>query len=295
MSTENQKEQIEMQEKMISDVLDKIKHRIVVFSGKGGVGKTTVSVNLAYALQSKGNKTGLLDADITGPNVPKMLGLSGQIYSHHNRLIPQESHNLKVISIANIIQSDQPVIWRGPLRSRLLCQFLGEVEWGQLDYLVADLPPGTGDEILTITEKMEPDLAIIVTTPQEVSLVDSARAINMAKKMNVRSIGVVENMSGLLCPKCGTRIELFGSGGGRRQAAELNVSFLGILPIDMEARKMADQGKLIIHENTQAHLSTAIWEIVKVIENVFYDNNEVPGSRELQSFDKMDACSKRDL
>lgn len=269
MSTENQKEQVEMQDKMISDALGKIKHRIVVFSGKGGVGKTTVSVNLAYALQSKGNKTGLLDADITGPNVPKMLGLSNHLAYYHNRFIPNVRHNMKVISIGNIIESGQPVVWRGPLRSRLLYQFLGEVEWGQLDYLVADLPPGTGDEILTITQKMKPDLAIIVTTPQEVSLVDSARAINMAKKMEIPNIGVIENMSGLTCPICGTQIDLFGIGGGRKQAMEMEVSYLGTLPIDIDARKMADEGKLIIHENKQAHISVAIREIVKVIENVF--------------------------
>lgn len=276
MSTENKKKQIELRDKMIADNLGKIKHRIVVFSGKGGVGKTTVSVNLAYGLQSKGNKTGLLDADVTGPNVPKLLGLNGQLFLHHDRLIPQEIYNMKVVSIAGMIPSGQPVIWRGPMRSNLLNQFLGEVEWGPLDYLVADLPPGTGDEILTMTQKMEPDLAIIVTTPQEVSLIDSARAINMAKKMEIPNIGVIENMSGLRCPKCGTRIDLFGSGGGKRQAEELMVSFLGELPMDIEARRMADNGKLIVYEKKEAAISIAILDIVKRIGEIYNYNSKTP-------------------
>jgi len=276
MSTENKKEQIEIRDKMIADNLGRIKHHIVVFSGKGGVGKTTISVNLAYGLQSKGNKTGLLDADVTGPNVPKLLGLNGQLFLHHDRIIPQEIYNIKVVSIAGMIPSGQPVIWRGPMRSNLLYQFLGEVEWGPLDYLVADLPPGTGDEILTMTQKMEPDLAIIVTTPQEVSLIDSARAINMAKKMEIPNIGVIENMSGLKCPKCGARIEPFGTGGGKKQAEELMVSFLGELPMDIEARRMADNGKLIVYEKKEAAISIAILDIVKRIGEIYNNNSKTP-------------------
>ncbi len=269
MDEKTKKEQIEMRDRMISDALGRIKHRIVVFSGKGGVGKTTVSVNLAYGLQSRGKKTGLLDADVTGPNIPKLLGLRGQLPIYHNRIIPRKKYNMKVVSIANIIQPGQPVIWRGPMRSILLDQFLGEVEWGQLDYLIADLPPGTGDEILTMTQKMKPHLALIVTTPQEVSLVDSARAINMARKMEIPNIGVIENMSGLTCPECGTLIDLFGSGGGQKQAEELNVLFLGKLPIDIETRKMADEGKLIIHENADKKISVALLDIVNKIVEIF--------------------------
>lgn len=269
MLTDEQKKQIEIQNKVIANNIHKIKHRIVVFSGKGGVGKTTVSVNIAYGLQVRGNKTGILDADITGPNVPKMLGLSGELFIENKRVIPREINSVKVVSIANIIPPDQPVIWRGPLRSKLLFQFLGDVEWGHLDYLVADLPPGTGDEIITMTQKMEPDLAIIVTTPQEVSLVDSRRAVNMAKQMKIPKIGVIENMSGLICPECGYRIDLFGSGGGKKQAEEMNVLYLGMLPIDIEARKMADEGKPIILENKDAGISVAIFEILNIIENIF--------------------------
>ena len=181
MLTDEQKEQIEIENKAISKNIHNIRHRILVFSGKGGVGKTTVSVNLAYGLRIKGYRTGLLDADVTGPDVPKMLGLTGEMHVHERRIVPHICHDLKVVSIASLLQPDQPVIWRGPMRSKVLHQFLGDVEWGKLDYLVADLPPGTGDEIISLTQKMEPDLAIIVTTPQEISLIDSARAINMAR------------------------------------------------------------------------------------------------------------------
>lgn len=269
VSEEEKRAQIEIRDKLITANLDRIKHRIVVFSGKGGVGKTTVSVNLAYGLQSKGHKTGLLDADITGPNVPQLLGLSGELLIHRDRILPQEIYDMKVVSIASMIQAGQPVIWRGPMRSNLLNQFLGEVEWGPLDYLVADLPPGTGDEILTMTQKMEPDLAIIVTTPQEVSLIDSARAVNMAKKMEIPNIGIIENMSGMICPGCGEEISIFGKGGGKKQAEELMVSFLGELPMDVEARKMADSGRLIVHEDKAAAISTALMDVIKGIEKIF--------------------------
>jgi ATP-binding protein involved in chromosome partitioning len=266
MPSTEQKEQTEIQDKMIADNLRAIKHRIVVFSGKGGVGKTTVSVNLAHGLRLRGYTSGILDADVTGPNVPKMLGLEGQIHVQNGRLVPQVKWGVEVVSIANAIPSDQPVIWRGPMRSKLLHQFLADVNWGALDYLVADLPPGTGDEIITMTQKMRPDLAVIVTTPQEMSLIDSGRAINMAKKMGIPEIGVIENMSGLACPECGFQIDLFGSGGGKKQAQEMRVSFLGSLPIDVKARKSADEGKPMIVENAKAGLSPAMLEIISRIE-----------------------------
>lgn len=268
MLTEEQKRQIEQQNRTIANNMHSIKRRIVVFSGKGGVGKTTVSVNLAYGLQMNGNRAGILDADVTGPNVPKMLALRGDVHAADGRIAPQQSHGVKVISIAHFLPPDQPVMWRGPMRSKLLHQFLGDVEWGQLDYLVADLPPGTGDEIITLTEKMEPDLAVIVTTPQEVSLIDSARAINMAKKMNVPRIGVIENMSGLICPQCGCNIDLFGAGGGKMQVEKMNVLFLGRLPIDIETRKLSDRGKPVVSENGDADISVAIKGIVGTIEDM---------------------------
>ena len=266
--TEEQKKQIELENNKISENIHRIKHRVVVFSGKGGVGKTTVSVNLAYGLYMLGNKTGILDADVTGPNVPQMIGARADLRFDDNRIIPQKKMGVKLVSMANVLPPNEAVIWRGPMRSKLLNQFLGDVEWGQLDYLVADLPPGTGDEILTMTQKMEPELAIIVTTPQEVSLIDSARAINMAKKMEVPRIALIENMSGLICPECGSRIDLFGTGGGKKQAEEMIVTFLGSIPINIRARQLADEGKPIILEDTESDISKSIKRIVDKIEKL---------------------------
>ncbi len=258
---------IQEQQKRIKEVLAGIKHRVVVFSGKGGVGKTTVAVNLAYALAKRGKRVGLLDADITGPNVPKMIGLHEVPHAtDDNRMVPPEKDGIKVISLATLIPPDSPVIWRGPLRSKALDQFLGDVVWGELDYLVADLPPGTGDEVLTMAQRMEPQLAVIVTTPQEMALIDSRRAINMAKKMGIPKIGVVENMSGLRCPHCGKEIDLFGTGGGERAARELNVHFLGKIPLDLKTREGADEGRPILLEDEEAEISQALLQVAdKVI------------------------------
>jgi ATP-binding protein involved in chromosome partitioning len=272
MLTAEQKNKIDIENKKIADNIRQIRHRIVVFSGKGGVGKTTASVNLAYGLHIHGYKTGILDADITGPDIPKMTGIQGEWHIKGKKIIPQESHGIKVVSMANILPPGQAVIWRGPLRSKMLNQFLRDVEWGKLDYLVADLPPGTGDEILTMAQNMEPNLAIIVTTPQELSLIDSARAISMAKEMSITKIALIENMSGLICPQCGHRIDLFGSGGGKKQAEEMNIDFLGAIPINLEARKLADNGKSIIIENKEADMSVMIYHIVREIESIFSEN-----------------------
>jgi Mrp family chromosome partitioning ATPase len=275
MNSDKVNEQIKSEQNKIADNLANIKHRIVVFSGKGGVGKTTVSVNLAFGLYVNGFKVGILDADVTGPNVPKMIGLTGmagQPTSNHNQIIPIECKGIKAISVANLITPDQPVIWRGPMRSKLLNQFLSDVDWGTLDYLVADLPPGTGDEILTMTQNMHPNMAIIVTTPQEVSLIDSLRAVNMAKKMDIPHIALIENMSGLNCPNCNHFFDLFGMGGGQRQAKELGITFLGKLPINLETRKLADNGKPIILENVKADISISIMEIIKNIDKILNKN-----------------------
>lgn len=269
MMTQEQKEQIELENKKIADNISQVKKRIVVFSGKGGVGKTTVSVNISYGLHMHGFKTGILDADITGPNVPKMTGIKGEVHTQDNKILPQESRGVKVISMANLLPPDKAIVWRGPMRSKMINEFLGNVSWGDLDYLVADLPPGTGDESLTIAQSMKPDMAIIVTTPQEVSLIDSARAISMAKNLNIPNIVLVENMSGFICPNCGHQINLFGSGGGKKQAEELDIPFLGAIPINLEARELADNGKSIIIENKEADISKAINNIVKEIEKIF--------------------------
>jgi ATP-binding protein involved in chromosome partitioning len=252
---------IEEEEKKIEENISKINHRIAVFSGKGGVGKTTVSVNLAYGLQTEGLTAGILDADITGPNVPKMLDINDELIYLDNKIIPFERYGVKVISMASLIKSGQPVIWRGPMRSKVINQFLADVDWGVLDYLIADLPPGTGDEILTIAQKMKPDYAVIVTTPQDVSVIDAERAINMAKKLEIPFIGVVENMSGFVCPHCGAVLNIFGEGGGKTLAEKYQVQFLGSVPIDIDARILGDRGKPIVLEKPDCEVTKSFKSI----------------------------------
>lgn len=268
MSTVTQAKRVASDKQRITDNIHDVRHRIAVLSGKGGVGKTTISVNLAFALRLKGMKAGILDADVTGPNVAKMLGIDGELRLENRRIVPWIENEVKVVSLANALPPGQPVIWRGPMRSRLLQQFLGDVEWGKLDYLVADLPPGTGDEIITIAQEMKPDLAIVVTTPQEVSLMDSRRAINMARKMDVPKVALIENMSGLLCPQCGERIDLFGRGGGQKQALEESILYLGALPIDIDARRTSDEGRPIVMVNREAQISAAFRAIADEIDDL---------------------------
>ena len=237
-----QAELLQRQQQRMQQNLAQIKHRVVVFSGKGGVGKTTVAVNLAFSLVQLGQKVGLLDADVTGPNVPEMIGLHESPLGDESGIEPLQKAGLKVISIGFLIDRDQPVIWKGPLRSNLLRQFLADVRWGALDFLIADLPPGTGDEVLTMAQDMKPELAVVVTTPQEIALTDTRRAIKMALTLKIPKIGVVENMSGFVCPNCGQQFNIFDVGGGEREAKELGVKFLGRLPIDIRMREGADKG-----------------------------------------------------
>ena len=246
--------------------MKRIKHKIVIASGKGGVGKSTVTVNLAAALRSLGYKVGILDGDITGPDIPKLLGIEDQkLMAGPSGLEPADADGIKAISMALLLQSrDSPVVWRGPMKMAALKQFIGEVNWGDLDFLLVDLPPGTSDEPISIAQLIPAlDGAIIVTTPQEVALLDSRKAVNMFLMMNVPMLGIVENMSGLVCPHCGQKIDVFKTGGGQTAASELGVPFLGAIPLDTEIGSLGDMGKTFANSKTPA--AKAFEEIVKSI------------------------------
>ncbi|RUM43174.1 MAG: ATP-binding protein [Desulfurobacterium sp.] len=257
--------------------LSKIKHRIGILSGKGGVGKTTVATNLATELAKRGFKVGLLDADLHGPNVAKMLGAEGQrLFADPKSqtikpFIPLGMPNLKVVSMAFLLENpDQPVIWRGPLKHQAIKQFLAEIDWGELDFLIVDLPPGTGDEALSVGQLIKPmDGFVIVTTPQEVSLLDTKKSISFAKMMNVPVIGIVENMSGLICPHCGKEIELFKKGGGEKAAEELGIPFLGRVPIEPAVVEAGDRGVPVVVSHPESPSAKAFSQIAdKVLEAV---------------------------
>jgi ATP-binding protein involved in chromosome partitioning len=251
-----------------------VKHVVLVLSGKGGVGKSTVSVNLAYALSAHGYRVGLLDLDIHGPNIPKMLGLEGRRLSMDGDLIEpvQVTGNLAVVSMAFLLpDTSTPVIWRGPMKMSAIQQFLSEVDWGSLDFLVVDLPPGTGDEALSIAQ-LAPNLrgAIVVTTPQDVATIDAKKAVKFVEALGLRVIGIIENMSGMICPHCKEEIDLFGKGGGKKIAEELGVPFLGSIPIDPEMRKAGDEGHPFIfaHEKSESwkRVTEVMEALVKIVE-----------------------------
>lgn len=239
----------------IVDRMARIKHKIIIASGKGGVGKSTVSVNLARALQMKGLRVGVLDADITGPDIPKLLGIEDQkLMQGKEGIEPANAQGIKAASMALILSSrDTPVVWRGPMKMAAIKQFIQDVNWGDLDFLIIDLPPGTSDEPLSVLQLI-PDLAgaIIVTTPQEVALLDSRKAVNMVKAMKLPVLGIVENMSGLKCPHCQELINIFSSGGGQKMAEEVDVPFLGSIPIDPQVCALGDSGQTFTGCKTQA-------------------------------------------
>ncbi len=224
-------------------LLPNVKNIIAVGSGKGGVGKSTVSVNLAVALAQSGAAVGLLDADITGPNIPMMLGVEGQPKAAaNNKISPLERHGVKCISIQFFVPEGQPIVWRGPLVGGAIQQFLRDVDWGDLDYLVVDLPPGTSDAQLTLAQSVPLSGAVLVTTPQEVALSDVGKALAMFKRLSVPILGLVENMAGFACPHCGEITEIFGRGGGERFCQEHGVDFLGGVPLDVTVRQGGDVG-----------------------------------------------------
>ena len=222
-----------------------IQNVVAVGSGKGGVGKTTVAVNLAIALSRQGNRVGLLDADVYGPNVPLMMGVRAQPQAIGERIQPIEKHGLRVMSMGFLNPGDKPLVWRGPMLHSVIQQFLRGVDWGELDYLVIDLPPGTGDVQITLIQTAPLTGAIVVTTPSDVSLEDARKAINMFEQVRVPIIGVVENMSYLNCPHCHEPIDVFSHGGGKRTAESMNVPFLGELPLHPEIRIGGDTGNPI--------------------------------------------------
>jgi ATP-binding protein involved in chromosome partitioning len=231
-----------------ADVLPGVKNTIAVASGKGGVGKSTVSVNLAVALAQEGARVGLVDADIYGPSIPLMMGITGRPGVRNQRLQPMENWGVKVMSIGFLVDPMQAVIWRGPMASGAIKQFMTDVDWGELDYLVFDLPPGTGDIQLTLVQTIPLTGAVIVTTPQDISLADARKGYVMFEKVNVPILGLIENMSYYVCTHCGHREEIFDNGGGRRAAEELGVPFLGEIPIFTSIRVSGDAGKPVVLE-----------------------------------------------
>lgn len=248
--------------------LQKIKNKLVVLSGKGGVGKTSVTVNIALALAQKGFKVGIMDVDLHGPDVPRMLGLDGMLdLSANQKLAPMSySENLTAVSIESLIaRKDDAIIWRGPLKYSAIQQFIGEVEWGDLDYLIIDSPPGTGDEPLTIAQTISDAQAIIVTTPQEVSLADVRKSISFCRTVKMEIFGLIENMSGFTCPHCNEMVDLFGSGGGEKTAAATGIRFLGRIPFDLNVVACGDAGVSFQEKYADSQVTQAFADIAEAI------------------------------
>lgn len=243
-----------------------VKNLIAVASGKGGVGKTTVAVNLALALVKLGNRVGLLDADVYGPNVPIMLGSTTEpMATAQQRIIPVDAQGLKMISMGLLNPGDKPVIWRGPMLHSVITQFLRHVEWGELDYLVIDLPPGTGDVQLTLIQTVAVSGAVVVTTPSTVALADVRKAIEMFRQVNVEVLGVVENMSTFSCPHCGKPVDIFGHGEGSKTAIEYGVPLLGEVEIDPRIRIGGDTGKPVAAQGEAAPAAQSLYRVAKAV------------------------------
>jgi Mrp family chromosome partitioning ATPase len=238
-----------MQDQLIKMTLERIRYKLFVMSGKGGVGKSSISVNIAAALAASGYKVGLMDVDIHGPSVPRLLGLTGQLETDRGSLVKPKAYNdnLHVVSMDSLLlDPDQAVLWRGPMKTSAIRQFISDVQWGDLDFLVVDSPPGTGDEPMTVLKLIPEALAVVVTTPQEVSLADVRKAINFLQYAQANILGVVENMSGLACPHCGKEIDLFKKGGGEALAKQYGLEFLGAIPLDPATVVAGDMGTPVV-------------------------------------------------
>ena len=262
----NESEQEFAERQALQSRLCQIKHKIMVMSGKGGVGKSTVAVNLAMSLALAGKKVGLLDVDIHGPSVPTMLGLEGAtIDNGPEGMIPVELGRLKVMSMGFLLRNpDDAVIWRGPIKGSVIRQFLADVAWGALDYLIIDVPPGTGDEPLSICQLIRPiDGAVVVTTPQRVAAVDVRKSISFCAHVGLKVLGVIENMSGFVCPKCGETTHILRSGGGQAMAQDMGVPFLGSIPIDPQVALAGDEGQAFVLHYTSSPTATLMRTIVE--------------------------------
>lgn len=248
-------------------LLADVRFKVAVASGKGGVGKSTVAANLALALSRLGSRVGLMDSDIYGPSQQMMMGIDEKPFLNEgNQIVPIERFGVRVMSLGFLMDVDQPVIWRGPMVMKAVEQFLQDVSWGKLDFLVVDLPPGTGDAQLTLTQKIHLSGAVIVTTPQDVALIDARKGLAMFQKVNVPVLGIVENMSYFLCPKCGHREEIFKHGGGERTAKKLNVPFLGAIPLDPAVAIGGDAGVPIVAADPESSVTHAFLRIAETIQ-----------------------------
>ncbi len=268
---EERKKALMQEEIDIIKRMSKIKHKIAVMSGKGGVGKSTVAVNLAASFAKKGYKTGIMDVDLHGPNVPKMFGVEGTALGFgRGGIVPvTTTDGVKVMSVGFFLHSQEvPLVWRGPAKTGVIKQFLAEVEWDDLDVLIIDNPPGTGDEPLTVLQSIPSlDGVVIVTTPQAVVQEDVIKNVNMVKGLKIPILGIVENMSGFICPECKTQINIFGKEGGAKLAKRLDVPFLGDLPLDMETASSSDIGTPIVIKEPDSEISVRILKMVEIIES----------------------------
>lgn len=251
--------------KMDADPIKGVRNTIAVASGKGGVGKSTVAANLAVALAKAGAKVGLLDADVYGPSIPLMMGQHGKPLVRDGKIVPLEAHGVQVMSIGFLLDPEKALIWRGPLVAQLITQFLNDVLWEDLDYLVIDLPPGTGDVQLTLTQKIPLSGAVIVTTPQDVALADAVKGLKMFQEVKTPVIGIVENMSGFVCPCCGEVTPIFGEGGGKRTAEAHGVPFLGEIPIEPQVRAGGDTGDPIVAAHPDSVTAKAFENVAEAV------------------------------